>query len=154
MKNLAFGLMATFLLACTPATEYNYFGEQIDVVTTHSYQEVYDAAQKGAVDHVVIKGEITQTCAKKGCWMDVKMPEGDTVMVRFKDYGFFVPKEGAEGLETIIRGNAKMDTISVDMLRHYAEDAGKSEEEIMAITDPRFVLEFIADGVLIEKSQE
>lgn len=154
MKNLVYGAIAALFVACTPATEYNYFGEQIDVNTTHSYQDVYDAAQNGAVENVVIKGEITQTCAKKGCWMDVKMPEGDTMMVRFKDYGFFVPKEGAEGLETIMRGNAKMDTISVDMLRHYAEDAGKSEEEIMAITEPRFVLEFIADGVLIEKWQE
>jgi len=72
-------------------------------------------------------------------------------MVRFKDYGFFVPKEGVEGKEAIMHGYAKMDTISVDMLRHYAEDAGDSEEEIMKITEPSYTLEFIADGVLIEK---
>ena len=59
---------------------------------------------------------------QKGCWMDVKVAEGDTMMVRFKDYGFFVPKEGAEDLGTIMYGTAKMDTISVDLLRHYAED--------------------------------
>ena len=44
-----------------------------------------------------------------------------------------------------------MDTISVDLLRHYAEDAGQTEDRIMQIKEPRFVLEFIADGVLIEQ---
>jgi hypothetical protein len=37
------------------------------------------------------------------------------------------------------------------MLRHYAEDAGDSEEEILKIMEPKYVLEFIADGVLIEQ---
>ena len=73
----------------------------------------------------------------------------DTLLVRFKDYGFFVPKTGSEGKSVII--NAKMDTISVEMLRHYAEDAGDSEEEILKIMEPKYVLEFIADGVLIEQ---
>ena len=49
------------------------------------------------------------------------------------------------------KGKAKMDTISVDMLRHYAEDAGDSEDEISRITEPKYVLEFIAEGVLIEQ---
>ena len=78
------------------------------------------------------------------------MAEGDTMMVRFKDYGFFVPTEGVEDLRTVMHGTAKMDTISVDLLRHYAEDA-RHEDKIMQITEPRYVLEFIADGVLIEQ---
>ena len=44
-----------------------------------------------------------------------------------------------------------MDTISVEMLRHYAEDAGDSEEEILKITEAEYELSFIADGVLIER---
>jgi len=54
-------------------------------------------------------------------------------------------------LRTVMHGTAKMDTISVDLLRHYAEDAGETEDEIMQITEPRFELRFIADGVLIEQ---
>lgn len=150
MKNIFFGFIALAVTSCS-TKEYQYFGEQIEDQITHSYASVYASAQNGTVENVVLEGEITQTCAKKGCWMDVKTEEGDTLMVRFKDYGFFVPKEGAEGLRAVMRGNASMDTISVDLLRHYAEDAGESEEEIMAITEPRFVLEFIADGVLIEQ---
>ena len=83
--------------------------------------------------------------------MDVKVSETDTIIVRFKDYGFFVPKEGAEGKQTIIKGEAKLDTLSVELLRHYAEDAGKPSEEILAITEPEFKMQFTASGVLIEK---
>ena len=80
------------------------------------------------------------------------MTENDTITVRFKEYSFFVPKEGVEGMRTIFRGNAKYDTISVDMLRYNAQELGKSESYIMSIVEPIFVFdEFIADGVLIEQ---
>ena len=44
-----------------------------------------------------------------------------------------------------------MDTVTVEMLRHFAEDAGESEKDILKITEPEYVLGFIADGVLIER---
>ena len=44
-----------------------------------------------------------------------------------------------------------MDTMDVEILRHYAEDGGASKNEILKITEPQYVLGFIADGVLIEK---
>ena len=150
MKNLYFILITLILSSCS-TKEFQFFGMEIEDKVTHSYADVFELAQNGPVENVILDGFITQTCAKKGCWMDVKMPEGDTMMVRFKDYGFFVPIEGVEDLRTVMRGTAKMDTISVDLLRHYAEDAGDTEDEIMQITEPRFVLEFIADGVLIEQ---
>ena len=150
MKKIFFGFIAIAFVSCN-STTYSSYGLEITDKESHSYESVFNKAQNGEVTDVTIQGEITQTCAKKGCWMDVKVSDTDTVMVRFKEYGFFVPKEGVEGKTTFIRGNAKMDTISVDMLRHYAEDAGESEEEILKITEPRFVLEFIADGVLIQE---
>ena len=150
MKKLLLIAIVFILVACNSKT-YTSFGVEISDQPTHSYNTIYDLAQNGEVNNIVLEGEITQTCAKKGCWMDVKVSEQDTLMVRFKDYGFFVPKEGVEGLRTVVKGKAKMDTISVEMLRHYVEDAGDSEEEILKITEPKYVLEFIADGVLIEQ---
>ena len=150
MKKLLLTAIVFILVACNSKT-YTSFGVEISDQPTHSYNTIYDLAQNGEVNNIVLEGEITQTCAKKGCWMDVKVSEQDTLMVRFKDYGFFVPKEGVEGLRTVVKGKAKMDTISVEMLRHYAEDAGDSEEEILKIIEPKYVLEFIADGVLIEQ---
>ena len=150
MKHIFIVVIALVITSCN-TKDYRYYGMQIDDKVTHSYASVFELAQTGSLENVVLEGLITQTCAKKGCWMDVKMAEGDTMMVRFKDYGFFVPTDGVENLRTVMLGTAKMDTISVDMLRHYAEDAGDSEEEIMHITEPRYVLEFIADGVIIEQ---
>ena len=36
------------------------------------------------------------------------------------------------------------------MLKHYAEDAGKSQKEIDKITKPEYKISFIADGVIIK----
>jgi hypothetical protein len=44
-----------------------------------------------------------------------------------------------------------MDTISVEMLRHYAEDAKLSIEEINKINEPDYSISFLADGVIIKK---
>ena len=95
-----------------------------------------------------MKGKIVDVCAKKGCWMTLDMGE-ETVMVRFKDYGFFVPTD-ASG-EVVINGKAFVNEISVDDLKHYAEDAGKSAEEIAKITEPEITMSFEADGVLLKK---
>ena len=74
----------------------------------------------------------------------------DTVFVQFKDYGFFVPTEGMEGKRAIVKGQASFDTTSVHDLRHFAQDAGKSKEEIDLIIEPKLELKFMADGVLIQ----
>ena len=99
---------------------------------------------------VKVKGEIISTCPMKGCWMNM-LVSNDTVLVRFKDYGFFVPKQGVEGSSAIINGFLSIDTLSVAQLRHYAEDAGKKTEEIMKIKKPKITLSFLADGVAIQE---
>ncbi|MBL7952894.1 MAG: DUF4920 domain-containing protein [Flavobacteriales bacterium] len=96
-----------------------------------------------------VEGEIITSCAMKGCWMDMKMADGSTMKVRFKDYGFFVPTKGLEGKHAVIQGTATREVVDVATLKHYAEDAGKSKEEIEKITEPRTDLMFLADGVLI-----
>ena len=91
---------------------------------------------------------INQACKKKGCWMTVDLGDDKEMLVRFKDYGFFVPMN-SDGSPAIIEGVAKKTVISVDDLKHLAQDAGKSEEEIAAITEPEVKLSFEASGVLI-----
>jgi hypothetical protein len=81
--------------------------------------------------------------------MDMDLSEDQSMTVRFKDYGFFVPMNSA-GRTAVIEGVAKVDTQSVDWLRHKAEDAGQSEEEIAAITEPIVSVTFMADGVILE----
>jgi hypothetical protein len=95
--------------------------------------------------------DIITSCTKKGCWMDVKMANGDVMKVRFKDYGFFVPTKGLEGKNAIMQGTATKEVLDVATLRHYAHDAGKSKEEIEKITEPQTSWTFEAVGVLIKQ---
>tara|TARA_B100000900_G_scaffold308313_1_gene267010 strand:+ start:1247 stop:1690 length:444 start_codon:yes stop_codon:yes gene_type:complete len=98
-----------------------------------------------------ITGEIIDVCPKKGCWMNVKVDD-DTVFVKFKDYAFFVPKTGIKGKKVLMSGEIFNDTISVERLRHYAEDANKSRDEIELIIKPEFKINMIARGVAIREN--
>ena len=80
--------------------------------------------------------------------MNVKV-NTDTVFVKFKDYGFFVPKTGVKGKQILMSGKIFRDTITVERLRHYAEDAKKSIEEIERIKVPEYKINMIADAVAI-----
>ena len=90
----------------------------------------------------------------KGCWMTVKTGETETMRVTFQDYGFFVPKDSVSGRNTIFEGKAFKSVTSVEMLKHYAQDEGKSSDEIKAITEPKEEYTFVATGVLIEETEE
>lgn len=95
-----------------------------------------------------VKGTVLNVCEKKGCWMKLQQANGEGIMIRFKDYKFFMPKD-IVGKEVIVDGTAKITLTSVDDLQHYAEDAGKSKEEVAKITEPKKEVEFIAKGVLV-----
>lgn len=127
-----------------------FYGEKINSDKVSAYSDLKKQVDEQGTVNSKIEGTIVETCAKKGCWMTMDAGE-DTLMVRFKDYGFFVPKEGVDGKHVVIEGEAFYDTLTVDLLRHYAEDAGKSEEEILQITEPEYVLSFTADGVIIQE---
>ena len=97
---------------------------------------------------IKLKGTITEVCQAKGCWMTLDLGDNELLRVKFKDYGFFVPKN-ATGETVIIQGVAKKEIIGVDELKHLAEDAGKSERKINAIVKPEEAYVFVAEGVLI-----
>ncbi len=127
------------------------FGEPIDaegaiaLIALPSVFEGKDSAR------VKLKAEVAEVCQKKGCWMNLTSPEGTEVMVRFKDYGFFVPKDIA-GQEAVVEGVIFQEEVSVEDLRHYAEDKGESQEAINAITEPQVKWTFTADGVLLPEA--
>lgn len=95
-----------------------------------------------------VTGKVVEVCQEKGCWMKVQKSDGETLMVKFKDYGFFMPKDIA-GKEVVLDGEASVKEVSVKQLQHYAKDAGKSEEEIKKIKSPKKEVQFVAKGVLV-----
>ena len=95
-----------------------------------------------------ISGRVVEVCQEKGCWMKVERANSETLMVKFKDYGFFMPKD-IVGKEVVLDGEATIKEISVNQQRHYAKDAGKSKEEINSIREPKKELQFVAKGVRV-----
>lgn len=136
----------------TEELAYTSYGEMIndkDALTTDRMLAHYDAMKVGDTVNAKMVGKITDVCSKKGCWMKLDMGNDKDVRVTFKDYGFFVPTD-ASG-EVVVNGKAYVSETSVDDLKHYAEDAGKSPEEIAKITEPEITMSFVADGVLLKK---
>ena len=165
MKSLLYVLAFTFLIASCNNQEkknetevevsdaelaYQSIGEKIsqeDVLTKVQLLEKYQTLKPGDTIDVKFSSEVKEVCQNKGCWMTMDLGE-EEASVKFKDYGFFMPKDLA-GEEVIVSGKAFVAEVSVDEQRHYAEDAGKSEEEIAAITEPKRTFSVVSDGVLI-----
>ena len=143
-------LSISFLSFGQTKNNVNTYGESFDISEINNYKYEKELLLSSPKDKIKLEGQILSTCPMKGCWMKMSV-EQDTILVRFKDYGFFVPKSGAEGKSAIINGNISVDTLSVAQLRHYAEDAGKSKNEILAIINPEITISFLADGVAINK---
>ena len=130
---------------------YSSYGDKIDaenVLTSAQINDKYNNLKVGDTLNVKFTSNINSVCSKKGCWMRLDVGEEKEVMVKFKDYGFFMPLD-AKG-EVIVNGKAFVQETSVDELKHYAEDAGKSADEIAEITEPKKTLSFLADGVLLK----
>lgn len=164
MKNLLFISICVFLLSSslikvqaqendTDAVVYKSFGKEIvanNAKASSAMAEQYKAMQVGDSINSKMSAKVATVCQAKGCWMTLNLEDGSEVMVKFKDYGFFMPKDIA-GKEVVINGKAYVNEVPVDELRHYAEDAGKSEEEVAKITEPKKTFSFEADGVLLKE---
>jgi len=157
-KLLIVSLTATVLFSCGEDKSENsivlgksYGPVKVDTVDAMNVKEMIEAfnEKKGEQAFTFI-APIDEVCSKAGCWINVDKGNGETFMVRFKDH-FTIPPKTKIGTQAYLHGIAYMDTISVDLLRHFAEDAGKSKEEIEKITKPEFELNFEADGITLVK---
>lgn len=173
MKNLLIVLILSIFVSCettdkkeqdtknpietaTKKVPYASFGAQIeekDAYSAERLNELYLGMEVGDTVDVKFTSKVNSVCKKKGCWMKLELAEDKETMVRFKDYGFFVPKN-SEGRDVVVEGFAFLDETSVDDLKHYAEDEGKSKEEIDAITEPKITYSFTATGVLVQGTDE
>ena len=132
------------------STVYQVYGAALDaqsVLSINALADSFSTMKKTDTLFAKVQGRIKEVCSKKGCWMTLDLGGEKDLMVRFKDYGFFMPLD-AKG-EVIINGYATISETSVEELRHYAEDAGASEQEIEAIVEPELTYSFEADGVLL-----
>lgn len=132
---------------------YLSFGDEIEddnVISKEEMAKKYKGLKEGDTINVKFASKINTVCKSKGCWMNLDLGEEQESFVKFKDYGFFMPLN-SDGREVIVNGKAFVKTTSVEELRHFAEDGGKSEAEIAKIIEPKYTLSFEADGVLMVK---
>lgn len=132
------------------ASNYQKFGAHITDENVLSKEEMiaaYKNLKAGDTIDVKFTSKVKSVCQSKGCWMRLDMDDAES-FVKFKDYGFFMPKDIA-GQEVIVSGKAFVENTSVEDLKHFAKDAGKSEEEIAEITTPELSYSFLSSGVLI-----
>lgn len=145
---LVLGFFTAFAFAQDAPFKGKTFGDGVapgNVITTADINaKLGDSLKKD----MKVTGEVVVVCKKKGCFMTLKMPNNETMFVNFKDYAFFMPMDIA-GKKVVIDGFAERKTTSVEDLKHYAEDAKKSAEEIAKITEPKKEIVFEAKGVVI-----
>ncbi len=135
------------------SSDYVSFGDKFElnkVITKEQMFKKYKSLKKGDSIAVKFVTKINSVCKKKGCWMKLDLGNGESAFVKFKDYGFFVPLN-ADGSEVVVNGVAFIDVVSVDELKHYSKDAGKSQAEINKIKKPEVTYSFTATGVFIKK---
>ena len=160
MKLLAYLMVFTFIFSCSEhknedvkmIDEYASFGKEITADGAISQEEMlakFNELQVGDTATIKFASKVNSVCQAKGCWMKLALDPETETMVKFKDYDFFVPKDIAES-DAIVEGKAYKEEMTVEDQQHYAKDAGKSEEEIAAITESKMVYNFEAEGVLIK----
>ena len=133
--------------------EFDSFGAKITddaAMTSNEMLAEFNNMKVGDTLNLKFASNIKEVCTKKGCWMKLPLNDTEEAMVTFKDYGFFMPLD-AKDREVIVEGKAFMKETSVAELQHYAEDAGKTKEEIAKITIPKKEFSFEANGVLMKK---
>jgi hypothetical protein len=160
MKHILIVAFAFAILSCksteptATTTDGAFFGEEFKVETTTSIQNAIKDLSASDTLNIQLAGMVESVCKKKGCWTNIATKENpdESFFVKFKDYGFFLPLD-CEGQDVVMQGKAYIETTPVDELRHYAEDEGKSEEEIAAITEPKAEYKFMASGVFLKNKE-
>lgn len=128
------------------------FGGPVQTAKAVRLSKAVAQADKAPETALCTKAEIHEVCAKRGCWMVLE--DGDEqVRVRFTasadcSQGFFVPRNAA-GHTAYVQGRIVKREMPQEEARHYAHDAGKSDDEIAKIVGPQPTYEIVATGVAI-----
>ena len=131
------------------ADKGDFYGAKVKAKGAIPLVEVVSQLEKeSSMPDAKISAKIVDVCPNKGCWLKLELPDGKQATVKMKDYGFFVPL-AAKGKTVVIEGQASIKTVSVNELRHFAEDAKKSKAEIDAITQPKREVNILAKGIVV-----
>ena len=88
--------MLLVVFACKKGEKvmYKTFGETMEAsnfISKEEMKEKFETMKAGDTLDVRFASNINSVCKAKGCWMKLDLGEEKESMVKFKDYGFFVP---------------------------------------------------------------
>jgi hypothetical protein len=155
LKKFYFHILSLAIFSCSiPGDKpdaFRAFGEHIDTLNSKTVLELEPVFNENSSSEIWLKGKVAEVCQREGCWLKLENKQGSPVLVKMRNHSFSVPKD-IEGSFIYIHGEAKRDTISVEKLREYAYDAGKSNAEIQSIRAPKIEIVVEANGVIIINS--
>ena len=144
-------LLGIFLMAQPPEGDANAgmtFGEKTTADGAIPVGELPGKLNGSKPADVKVTGKVKEVCKAEGCWLKMETTDGGAMMIKMKDHKFLVPLS-MNGKTIVVDGTATLKETSVEMLKHYAEDAGKSKEEIDAIKTPKKEITMQAKGILV-----
>jgi hypothetical protein len=154
MKKL-FSLFISFVIVIAavaqppkgPAKKGMNFGAKTSVDGAIAANDLNNALAGKTTADVKVKGKVVEVCKAEGCWIRMETASGP-MLIKMKDHAFMVPL-ALNGKTVVVDGTAELQETSVEMLKHYAEDAGKSKTEIAAIKEPKKEITLQAKGILV-----
>ncbi|MGV2481594.1 UNVERIFIED_CONTAM: DUF4920 domain-containing protein, partial [Salmonella enterica subsp. enterica serovar Weltevreden] len=77
-----------------PAKAGVTYGKKVDKKGAISVKQLEKALEGKDTFNGKVEGEVVQVCTKKGCFLTLKREaDKEPIMVRFTDYGYFVPQD-------------------------------------------------------------
>jgi hypothetical protein len=150
--------MALLLSACQKPTRAQYdathgwtvYGDLVETFRdVHPEIVASDVPEwAGVPKRIVLSGTVADVCRTMGCWLEIEDDTGTRAMVMNLNHAFFIPRN-ARGRNVHAVGWVIEEEHSVDMLKHLAMDAGKSQAEIDAISEPAKRFIFVAESVIL-----
>jgi len=145
-RTMLIAVLGLVLVAASdPLPDGDDFGAAFRLTSPVSLVSVLADPDAFKENPVLIRARISDVCQRKGCWTILREGE-QTVRVRFKDYGFFLPKN-ISGREALVEGVVTIRTLSEREARHYEEEAKDGQPK--SIQGPQDEVGFLATGVRV-----
>jgi hypothetical protein len=151
---LPLALAVLFFTSCSSSkVAYKHYGPAaVDTTQAISLDEMLATFNADPQkEFFTFSAPLIGVCQTAGCWVNVQPSNGDMIRVRFKDH-FLIPPTTELNSIAYFRGQVYYDTLSVELQKHFLEDAKATQAEIDQITAPKIELNFEADGVWVKKS--
>lgn len=124
------------------------FGAGLTLDRVLDLRDVVSDPDVYAAGPVLVRARVYDVCQRRGCWMVLRDGKAEA-RVRFKDYGFFVPRD-CTGQLAYVEGTVATEVLPEREARHYAEESIRDDPA--KVDGPQRIVAFEATGVRLVAS--